>query len=67
MTNVLNKGYVNLVDHMGSDLTVVNAARVSFDKESKWHHDEEAMEKIQGSNWIDLSTRDVIFVSGLPT
>ena len=30
----LDKGYVRLVDHMGSDLTVVNAARVSFDKES---------------------------------
>lgn len=27
---------VQLVDHMGSDLTVVNAARVSFDKESEW-------------------------------
>lgn len=27
---------VELVDHMGSDLTVVNAARVSFDKESDW-------------------------------
>ena len=26
---------VELIDHMGSDLTVVNAARVSFDKESK--------------------------------
>jgi thymidylate synthase (FAD) len=25
-----------LIDHMGSDLTVVNAARVSFDKESDW-------------------------------
>lgn len=25
-----------LIDHMGSDLTVVNAARVSFDKESYW-------------------------------
>jgi thymidylate synthase (FAD) len=24
------------IDHMGSDLTVVNAARVSFDKESCW-------------------------------
>jgi len=32
--NVLDKGYVRLVDVMGSDLTVVNAARVSFDKES---------------------------------
>ena len=24
------------IDHMGTDLTVVNAARVSFDKESDW-------------------------------
>lgn len=31
---------VDYVDHMGSDLSVVNAARVSFDKESEWdHHD----------------------------
>ena len=27
---------VTLIDSMGSDLSVVNAARVSFDKESKW-------------------------------
>lgn len=27
---------VTLLDHMGSDLSVVNAARVSFDKESDW-------------------------------
>lgn len=33
-TQVLDKGFVRLVDHMGSDLTVVNAARVSFAKES---------------------------------
>jgi thymidylate synthase (FAD) len=32
--DVLDKGYVRLVDVMGSDLTVVNAARVSYDKES---------------------------------
>jgi len=31
--NVLDKGYVRLVDSMGSDLSVVNAARVSYDKE----------------------------------
>lgn len=35
MQNVLNRGYVRLVDHMGTDLTVVNAARVSYEKESK--------------------------------
>lgn len=33
--NVLDKGYVRLVDTMGSDLSVVNAARASFAKESK--------------------------------
>jgi len=30
---------VDLLDHMGSDLSVVNAARVSFHKESKWEPD----------------------------
>lgn len=33
--HVLNNGYVRLVDVMGSDLSVVNAARASFAKESK--------------------------------
>jgi thymidylate synthase (FAD) len=32
LENVLDYGFVELVDHMGSDLTVVNAARVSFGK-----------------------------------
>lgn len=32
---VLNHGYVRLVSHMGDDLSVVNAARVSFAKESQ--------------------------------
>lgn len=32
--DVLDKGYVRLVDHMGDDLSTVNAARVSYDKES---------------------------------
>jgi thymidylate synthase (FAD) len=42
--NVLDKGFVTLVDHMGSDLTTVNAARISFGK----HKDsfEEADEKL---------------------
>lgn len=33
--NVLDKGYVRLVDTLGTDLSVVNAARVSYDKESE--------------------------------
>ena len=32
--NVLDKGYVRLVDTLGNDLSVANAARVSYDKES---------------------------------
>lgn len=32
--NVLDKGYVRLVDIMGNELSIVNAARVSYDKES---------------------------------
>jgi thymidylate synthase (FAD) len=33
--DVLDKGYVRLVDVLGNDLSVANAARVSYDKESK--------------------------------
>ena len=33
--NVLDKGYVRLVDVLGNDLSITNAARVSYDKESK--------------------------------
>jgi thymidylate synthase (FAD) len=32
--NVLDKGYIRLVDTLGDDLSIVNAARVSYDKES---------------------------------
>jgi len=34
--DVLDKGSVELLDHMGDDLAVVDAARVSFAKESAW-------------------------------
>lgn len=34
-TDVLDKGYVRLVDYMGDDLTIVNTARTSFAKESQ--------------------------------
>jgi thymidylate synthase (FAD) len=33
--DVLDKGYVRLVDVLGNDLSIVNAARVSYDKESE--------------------------------
>ena len=46
---VLDKGYVDLVDHMGSDLTVCNAARVSFSKDTAWEIDEEAVARLKES------------------
>lgn len=48
---ILNAGFVALVDHMGTDLSVVNAARVSFDKESEWEYDEDAINRIDSTNW----------------
>ena len=36
--------FVEYIDHMGSDLSVVNAARVSFDKRSEFVYDEETDE-----------------------
>lgn len=43
--NVLDAGFVEYVDHMGSDITVVNAARVSFNKESKTDSDGRVCDK----------------------
>lgn len=54
MTNkeyVLDAGFVEYVDHMGSDLSIVNAARVSFNKESKW-------EEIDHDGVAHLSAKD---------
>lgn len=45
---VLDAGYVQYVDHMGDDLTVVNAARVSFNKESDWDGEQQWTGAIRG-------------------
>lgn len=37
--DVLDAGFVRYIDHMGSDLMVVNAARVSFSKTSEYDYD----------------------------
>jgi len=60
---VLDKGFVQYVDHMGDDLTVVNSARVSFNKESDWdseHH-------WSGSRQHNLSERDQKLIKYLAT
>ena len=50
--NCLDKGYIRLVDVMGNDNTVTNAARVSFDKESDKYTDE------QNDRLIDFLARE---------
>ena len=46
-----------LMDYMGSDLTTVNAARVSFNKKSKW--------EVGDDESYDLSAKDVKLISYL--
>ena len=46
---VLDHGHVEYVSHMGSDLTVANAARVSFNKETEWDIDEAAKKRLVAS------------------
>lgn len=54
-----------LIDYMGSDLTVVNAARVSFDKESDW----EIICDDNGyaTDGVDLSEKDQKLIKYLAT
>lgn len=40
--DVLDRGFVRLMDHMGTDLSVVNAARVSFGKRKETFDDKDA-------------------------
>jgi len=44
--SVLDRGFVELVDVMGTDLTVCRAARVSFNKQSEWDIDEVAKKRL---------------------
>jgi thymidylate synthase (FAD) len=51
---VLDKGYVQLLDTFGDDLTVVNAARVSFNKEATeiTHKDEKLIKYLAEHNHV---------------
>ena len=49
---VLDYGHAEYVDHMGSDLTVANAARVSFNKETEWDIDEVAKKRLIDSGSV---------------
>ena len=54
---VLDNGHAQLVSYMGTDLTVVNAARVSFSNESNF--------EINNGGMPSLSTKDVKLISYL--
>ena len=51
---------VTLIDHMGSDLSVVNAARVSFGKESDWNwaypESEDEWDELSDNGWQATSS-----------
>lgn len=51
--DVLDHGHVQYVSHMGDDLTVANAARVSFNKESEW-------EEQDGMTFLSLKDEKLI-------
>ena len=53
-----NKSTVELLDYMGTDLTIVNAARVSFDKQSEW-------EESKDDGWNYLSDKDAKLIGYL--
>jgi thymidylate synthase (FAD) len=61
--SVLDQGFVEYIDHMGNDLTVVNAARVSFNKMSDWDSDP----NWAGFNKQILSERDQKLIKYLAT
>ena len=43
-SQVLDKGFIEVVDSLGNDLTVVNSARVSFGKrKTKWYNSDERL------------------------
>jgi len=62
--HVLDHGFVQYVEHMGSDLTVVNAARVSFNKESDWDGEQHWTGEVYGKK---LSDRDGKLIKYLAT
>ena len=59
---------VELIDSMGDDLRVVNAARVSHDKESQWEGEEEILDHdgdVMGASTLRLSDKDAKLVKYL--
>jgi thymidylate synthase (FAD) len=53
---VLDKGYVRLVDHMGDDLSIVRAARVSYDADWRVGDDTSSDERLIKYLWKNKHT-----------
>lgn len=51
---------VSLIDSMGSDLSVVNAARVSFHKESDWEYEHEVHWTTNGPKYLSEKDQKLI-------
>lgn len=60
--NITNTTFAEYRDHMGSDLTVVNAARASFGKESDWEFDPG-----EGASYLKLKEADTNLIRFLAT
>jgi len=56
LISVLDKGYVRLVEHMGSDLSIVRAARVSYNADWRAGEDESKDEKLIKYLWKNRHT-----------
>lgn len=56
---------VEYLDHMGSDLSVVNAARVSFAKESDWEWEECGVKSFGRESYQRLSDKDTRLINFL--
>lgn len=56
---------VELIDYMGNDLSVVNAARVSFAKESEWEWDECGVKAFGHESYQRLSDKDTRLINFL--
>lgn len=54
--SVLNDGYVRLVEHMGTDLSIVRAARVSYDAAWRAGQDEHSDERLIHYLWNNKHT-----------
>lgn len=53
---LLDHGFVRLIDHMGSDLSIVRAARVSYDAAERAGEDEKSDTRLIKYLWTNKHT-----------